>query len=328
MDIKKEMTPETWNNTRNVYLSVVLPAYNEEENIKILYANVKKALDALKRTYEIIFIDDGSTDNTFAVLQDLYKGDSTLKLIKLRKNFGQTPAMSAGIDNAEGDIIITMDSDLQNDPQDIENLLKKLDEGYDIVSGWRKDRKDKAISRKIPSKIANWMIGAMTGVKIHDYGCTLKAYRASILKEMHLYSDMHRFIPAMGRLSGSKVAEIVVRHHPRIHGKSKYGISRTIKVMLDVISIKLITQFSSMPLRLFGNAALMVLFLSFLLSLKTLQMYILHEGYSSFPLVIPSATILLFFLGMYLACLGFLSELILKMSDFRLSRVKTTFTQL
>lgn len=319
---------EMKNNSQNIDMSIVIPAYNEEDNIRILYANIKKTLDTLKKTNEIIFIDDGSSDNTFAILQDLYKSDSTLKLIKLRKNFGQTPAMSAGIDNAEGDIIITMDSDLQNDPQDIANLLKKIDEGYDIVSGWRKDRKDKAVSRKIPSKIANWLIGVMTGVKIHDYGCTLKAYRASALKEMHLYSDMHRFIPAMGRLSGSKVAEIVVKHHPRIHGKSKYGISRTGKVMLDVISIKIITQFSSMPLRLFGSAALIVLFLSFLLTFKTLQMYILHEGYSSFPLVIPSVAILFSFLGLYLACLGLLSELILKMSDFRLSKVKAAFTQL
>ena len=310
------------NNKQNIDISIVIPSYDEEENIQILYAAIKNVLDNLGKKYEIIFVDDGSTDNTFTILNNLYKQDKALKIVKLRKNFGQTPALSAGIDIAKGRIVITMDADLQNDPEDIPRLLAKLDEGYDIVSGWRKDRKDKTLTRKMPSKIANWLIGAITGVKIHDYGCTLKAYRASIIKEMHLYSDMHRFIPALGILTGAKIAEIIVKHHPRIYGKSKYGISRTGKVILDLITVKLITQFSSRPLHLFGMAGALILFAGFLFGVRSLHLYIVNINKAFFPIIIPTTCILLCFLGLYMIGLGILSELIIKMGDFRISKIK------
>ncbi len=309
-------------NTRNIYLSVVIPAYNEEENIGILYASVKKVLETLCKKYEIVFVDDGSTDKTYDTLREIHQNDRALKVIKLRKNFGQTPALTAGIENAGGDIIITMDADLQNDPEDIPRLLEKMSEGYDIVSGWRKDRKDRAITRKIPSKIANWLIGAITGVRIHDYGCTLKAYRNSIIKGMHLYSDMHRFMPALGTLTGARTTEMEVKHHPRRFGKSKYGISRTGKVLLDLITVKLITRFSSRPLHLFGLVGITFLCASAFFCLKSVQLYLSYDTNRSFPLVIPSVFFLFSFLGFALLCFGVLSEMILNASDFRVFALK------
>jgi len=313
------------NSRQNIDMSIVIPAYNEEKNIQILYSSLKNVLNCLAKTYEIIFAEDGSIDNTFNILQSLYEKDRTLKIIKLRKNFGQTLALAAGIDLARGDIIITMDADLQNDPADIPRLLSKLDEGYDIVSGWRKDRKDKAITRKIPSKMANWIIGSMTGVRIHDYGCTLKAYRASFIKNMHLYSDMHRFLPALGAVTGAKITEIPVTHHPRMYGKSKYGISRTGKVLFDLLAIKLITQFSSQPLHLFGLIGAFSLLIGTFFGIRSFQLYI-YNIKERFSIVIPAVFFLSYFLGFYLIGLGVLSELALKMSDFRISRMKPILT--
>ena len=233
-------------------LSVVVPVFNEEDNIEPLYEAITSSLSDGSKSYEIIFVDDGSSDNTFGCALRIANQDDRLKLIKFRRNFGQTPAMAAGIDYANGNIIVTMDGDLQNDPRDIMTLVEHIHQGSDLVVGWRHNRKDKLISRKIPSRIANWLIGKVTGVPIKDNGCSLKAYRADLIKRVPLYSEMHRFIPAMSSLAGAKIAEIKVRHHARVHGESKYGLSRIYKVLFDLISIKTITSFSSRSLRWFG----------------------------------------------------------------------------
>lgn len=224
-------------------ISIVIPAYNEEKNIPILYQKLKEILEKIGQSYEIIVIDDGSTDSTYQILKDLASKDPTLKVIRFKRNYGQTAAIYAGFQHAQGDVIITLDADLQNDPQDIPLLLKKLEEGYDVVSGWRKDRKDPFISRKLPSMIANWIIACVTGVHIHDYGCTLKAYKREIAQRLELYGDMHRFLPALTKKHGAKVAEVVVRHHPRMYGKSKYGISRTVRVALDILLVKFLNEY-------------------------------------------------------------------------------------
>ncbi len=208
----------------DIDVSVVVPLYNEEESINFLYDSITNVMIGLNRRYEIIFVDDGSSDETFELAKAIHEKDSNLKVIKFRKNYGQTPAMQAGFDHAKGRIIVSMDGDLQNDPKDIPKFLEKIEEGYDIVWGWRKNRKDKVVTRKIPSKIANWMIGTITGVKIHDNGCSLKAYKSATIKKTRLYSEMHRFIPAMTSITGSNYTEIVVNHHARKFGKSKYGI--------------------------------------------------------------------------------------------------------
>ncbi len=209
-------------------ISVIIPIFNEEGNIESLYRGLKSTLEELKKDYEIIFIDDGSSDRSFEVLDKISKGDAKVRVIGFKRNFGQTAAIAAGFDYAKGEILITMDGDLQNDPQDIPQLLKKIETGYDIVSGWRKKRKDSLLTRRVPSKIANWIISTLTGVKLKDYGCTLKAYRREIVKHINLYGEMHRFIPALASWAGAQVAEIEVNHRPRKHGSSKYGISRSL----------------------------------------------------------------------------------------------------
>jgi len=222
----------------NKYLSIIVPLFNEEESILPLYESIVRTIDPLDVRYEILFVDDGSKDRTFFKARELAHKDNRLRVIRFRKNYGQTAAMTAGIDQARGDILVTMDGDLQNDPGDIPEFIKKIREGYDIVCGWRHKRQDKLISRRIPSVVANWIIGKITGVPIKDNGCSLKAYRGEIIKSIPLYSDMHRFIPAMTSLAGTRVAEIKVNHHPRRFGVSKYGISRIYKVMIDLLVIK------------------------------------------------------------------------------------------
>ncbi len=220
-----------------------------------MYEALVNALDPLELQYELIFVDDGSRDDTYKIANNLAIADSRLRVIKFRRNYGQTPAMAAGIDNARGKVLITMDGDLQNDPKDIPNFLKKINEGYDIVVGWRYNRQDKLVSRKIPSKIANWIIGKVTGVPVKDNGCSLKAYRRTLIQEIPLYSDMHRFIPAMASLSGARIAEIKVQHHSRVFGESKYGLWRIYKVLIDLLSIKTIVSFASRPLIWFSILA-------------------------------------------------------------------------
>ena len=236
-------------------LSIIVPLYNEEESVIPLYNAIHQAVQPLNLDYEILFVDDGSKDNTILVAEQLASEKSHLRIIKFRRNYGQTPAMAAGIDHARGNVLVTMDGDLQNDPDDIPMLLQKLEEGYDIVVGWRHNRQDKLITRKIPSRIANWIIGKITGVPIKDNGCSLKAYRASVIKNIPLYSEMHRFIPAMTSLAGTRIAEVKVRHHARLFGDSKYGLSRIYKVLIDLLAIKTILSFFSRPLIIFSIIA-------------------------------------------------------------------------
>ncbi|MDH4130042.1 MAG: glycosyltransferase family 2 protein [Spirochaetota bacterium] len=250
------------NKVKNI--SIVVPFYNEEENIKNLYHKLKDELEKINISYEIIFIDDGSIDNTYNLMKELAITDNNVKTIKFKFNCGQTAAMQAGFDFAKNEIIIPMDGDLQNDPSDIPRLISKIEEGYDVVSGWRKDRKDKTFSRILPSKIANKVISLIGKVHLHDYGCSLKAYRKDILKNVNLYGEMHRFIPIYASWYGAKVAEIPVTHHPRTKGVSKYGISRTFKVILDLVTIKFLGRYSTKPIYFFGSLSFFSIFLAFL----------------------------------------------------------------
>lgn len=242
-------------------VSIVVPFFNEEDNIERVYRAIVCALEPSGLRFEMVFVDDGSGDQTFARAVSLAAADSRVRVIKFRRNFGQTPAMAAGIREGRGDILVTMDGDLQNDPLDIPIFLDRIKEGYDLVVGWRHARKDKLITRKIPSQIANWLIGKVTGVPIKDNGCSLKAYRSDVIKCIPLYSEMHRFIPAMASISGSRIAEVKVRHHARKFGSSKYGISRVYKVLLDLIMIKTITGFSVRPFRWFLALSIPCLFI-------------------------------------------------------------------
>ena len=234
-------------------LSIVVPIYNEEENIRALHESVAAALNNSGLDYELILVDDGSTDGSFPLLKEIAGLDPRVKVIRFRRNFGQTAAMTAGFDAASGRIVVPMDGDLQNDPNDIPRLLEKIHEGNDVVSGWRKDRMDAYLNRKLPSVLANFLISRMTGVKLHDYGCTLKAYRREVLDGINLYGEMHRFVPALASQVGARVAEIPVNHRHRLHGKSKYGISRTMRVILDLMTVKFLLSYSTKPIQLFGK---------------------------------------------------------------------------
>ncbi len=245
-----------------VDLSVVVPLYNEQDSVRPLYEAIDRSLEGISRWSEIVFVDDGSVDATFARAEALAAEDPRLRVVKFRRNYGQTPAMAAGIDLARGEYIVTMDGDLQNDPADIRHFVDKLDEGYDIVVGWRFNRQDKLISRKIPSRIANWIIGKVTGVPIKDNGCSLKGFRANVIKNVPLYSEMHRFIPAMASMAGPRLAEIKVRHHARQFGSSKYGLSRVYKVLFDLLTIRMVSGFAERPLTWFALLALPFFLLS------------------------------------------------------------------
>ncbi|MCS7308359.1 MAG: glycosyltransferase family 2 protein [Aquificaceae bacterium] len=293
------------------YLSVVIPAYNEEENIPLLYQKLKEVLQNLEEEYEIIFVDDGSTDRTWEKLKEIAHKDKRVKLIRFKKNYGQTAAMYAGFQHASGKVIISMDADLQNDPEDIPRLLEKIQEGYDIVSGWRKDRKDPFLSRRLPSMVANWIISRVTGVKLHDYGCTLKAYRADIIKRLELYGDMHRFLPALTKNLGAKVTELPVKHHPRAFGKSKYGIGRTVRVILDIFLVKFLNEYINKPMYVFGTVG----FLLFSLGILTLFYLVfiklfLDEDIGGRPLLILS--VLFTLAGIQLISTGIIAELLVR----------------
>ena len=236
-------------------VSVVVPLLNEQDNIGPLYEQITQTLTDVYK-YEIIFVDDGSSDNSFNVLAKLQKADAGMRVICFRKNFGQTAALSAGFAHARGKVIVAIDADLQNDPADIPKMLAKLDEGFDVVSGWRKKRHDNAVTRLLPSKIANWLIAKITGVKLHDFGCTLKVYRREVLAETKLYGEMHRFIPALASWSGARIAEMVVNHRPRTAGTAKYGLGRTLKVLLDLVTVKFLGSYSTKPIYIFGGMGL------------------------------------------------------------------------
>jgi glycosyltransferase involved in cell wall biosynthesis len=291
-------------------LSVVVPVYNEEECVIPLYASLVDACDQLDVPYELIFVDDGSQDQTFPRLRRLHAGDLRVKVIRFRKNFGQTAAMEAGFRYANGKVIISMDGDLQNDPKDIPKFLQKIDEGYDIVCGWRKDRRDRLISRKIPSVLANRLISLLTGVNIHDNGCSLKAYRSSVIKRVPLYSEMHRFIPAMATLTGAKIIEIITTHHARRFGRSKYGLSRIWKVFLDLFLIKMLTSFAERPALWFGLFSGPACCLG-----TTCLMGLLIAGSSG--VVLSALSFLFFSLAGHLLAMGLLAEMVLRTGDFR-----------
>lgn len=234
-------------------VSVVIPVFNEQDSVEPLLRALHESLSKLGRTYEIVLVDDGSTDGTWSRLEAGAKQYPHLRLIRLRRNFGQTAAMSAGFDHARGQVVVTLDADLQNDPADIGLLLERVDAGADVVSGWRKDRQDKLITRRLPSVMANALISRITGVRLHDYGCTLKAYRREVLQGVRLYGEMHRFIPALASWVGGRLEEVVVRHHPRRYGQSKYGLARTSRVILDLITVKFILHYSRGPIQIFGR---------------------------------------------------------------------------
>lgn len=288
--------------------SIVVPIYNEQDNIEELYHSITSSLGASGFEYEILMVDDGSSDGSFKLLQQLAAVDRNVKVIRLRRNFGQTAAMSAGFDAACGEVIIPMDGDLQNDPADIPRLMAKLHEGYDVVSGWRSDRKDTFVTRKIPSMIANSLISYFTGVHLHDYGCTLKAYRREVLDGINLYGEMHRFVPALASLVGAKVTEIPVNHRPRLHGVSKYGISRTLRVVLDLMTVKFLLAYSTKPIQLFGKWGVYTLLAGMTTGSLTVYMkFFEHISMNRNPLLILTA--FLIFMGVQFIVLGLLGEL-------------------
>lgn len=253
-------------------VSVVVPICNELENIPLLYQQLAAVLPCLARPWEIVFVDDGSTDGSSERLKELASRDARVKIVRFRRNYGQTAAMQAGIQHSGGDVIVTLDGDLQNDPLDIPVLVKKLDEGYDLVHGWRKQRHDTLLTRKIPSRIANWLISRVTGFPIHDLGCTLKAIRREIAVELELYGEMHRFIPILAHQRGARCVEVVTRHHPRRFGQTKYGLSRTVRVLLDLITVKYMLDYFASPMKLFGRFGLGCLVVALFAGLATAAM--------------------------------------------------------
>jgi len=292
-------------------LSIVVPVYNEEENIASLYQQLTAVLEPLGREYEIICVDDGSMDRSFAMLAELAEQDPRIKVIQFRRNFGQTAGFSAGFDYAEGDVVITIDADLQNDPTGIPLLLDKMDEGYDLVSGWRANRQDSYLSRRLPSTIANWLIAKTTGVQVHDRGCSLRAHRREVVKQMRLYGELHRFIPDMASWVGVTMAEVPVKHRPRRFGKSKYGISRTFRVILDLITVRFLLSYSTRPIHIFGSLGL----LSFLAGLGmgvylTVLKLVTGQEIGGRPLLMLS--VLLMLVGVQMVAMGLLGELIVR----------------
>jgi len=291
-------------------LSLFLPVLDEEENLRPMHAKISAALDQLGKTAEVIFVDDGSTDKSLSILKEIAAEDARVRVISLRRNYGQTAAMSAGIDAAKGDILIPMDADLQNDPADISRLLQKLDEGYDVVSGWRKDRQDKLISRKIPSQIANRIISWIGGVPLHDYGCSLKAYRRDVIQDVKLYGEMHRFIPIYASWAGARVTEIPVDHHARTMGKSKYGISRTIKVIFDLMTIKFMASYQTKPIYVFGTFGMGALAFSIVATLWAIVLKIQGTSFIQTPL--PVVAVVMLAISVQFFLMGLLAELLVR----------------
>jgi glycosyltransferase involved in cell wall biosynthesis len=295
----------------NETLSILIPVYNEEGNLSLLYEKLVAALKKVGRPYEVLFVDDGSSDGTMEILLDLREKNPNVKIISFSRNFGQTAALSAGIDSSKGDIIIPMDGDLQNDPEDILMLLQKIEEGYDVVSGWRKGRKDPFLTRRLPSIIANKIISWIGGVYLHDYGCTLKAYRRDILKNIRLYGEMHRFIPIYAQWIGARVSEIPVRHFSRGSGSSKYGMSRVFKVILDLMVVKFLLSYSQKPIYVFGGLGLLMI-LGAILSGGYAVYLKLFTGLSFILTPLPLLCVLLLVLGFLSILMGFLAELLIR----------------
>ena len=302
-----------------VALSIIVPVFNEEESILPLYRRLCRACSSLTKPYELVFIDDGSRDRSFGILKRIADRDMHVKVIRFRKNFGQTAAMAAGFAYSNGELIVSMDGDLQNDPADIPRLISKIEEGFDVVCGWRKNRQDKLWSRRLPSVAANWIIGRVTGVPIHDNGCSLKAYRASVIKNVALYGDMHRFIPALSTLTGARITEIVVNHHPRRFGKSKYGITRVWRVALDIITVKLVTGSASRPALWFGLPSFPIFGFGFAALVLAFGMY--SEQQPSEWLTLSTTAVLFLLLGVHLLAMGIIGELSMRTGDYAPQKV-------
>jgi len=296
---------------RPLDISVVVPIYNEVDSIPTLIDKIADILSKSQYSYEIICVDDGSTDGSTELLKQVAPKRTDLKAILLRRNYGQTPAMAAGFNYAKGEIIVTLDADLQNDPEDIPVAIDKLAEGYDLVSGWRKNRQDAKLTRLLPSKIANWLIAKVTGVKIHDYGCSLKAYRAELLADLNLYGELHRFLPALAYIEGAKITEIPVRHHPRRHGSSKYGLDRTFRVLMDLLTIWFMKKFLTRPMHVFGSLGLISLISGFILGVYLTFLKLgLGENIGNRPLLILVAILIV--TGLQLFSFGLIGELLIR----------------
>ena len=297
--------------TRHIKYSIVAPLYNEAANVTALYVRLTQVMEGLDEPYEIVFVDDGSADQTPKTLSEIYESDSRVKVITLRRNFGQTPALKAGFDAARGDIIISMDGDLQHDPEEIPLFVAKIDEGYDIVSGWRAQRRDRWLTRRLPSRIANWMMAKLSGVKLHDFGTTFKAYRRETIQNIQLYGELHRFIPALAAWSGARIAEVPINNPPRQNGKSNYGISRTLHVFLDLLSIKFLLDFSTRPLHFFGPLGLLAtgtgMTIGCFLAFQKLLFHtaiMVQQG----PVLVTAAMLIV--AGILILCLGLAAEIL------------------
>lgn len=290
-------------------LTITVPIYNEEQNIAPLYEKISAAMGKLGKRWELVLVDDGSSDNSPVLLDELAQRDPHVTVVHFRRNYGQTAAMMAGMDHARGDIIVPMDGDLQNDPDDIGKLLAKIDEGFDVVSGWRKDRKDNAIKRNLPSRIANELISRVSGVHLHDYGCSLKAYRRDVLDGVKLYGEMHRFVPVYAAWNGARVTEMEVTHHPRLHGESKYGLERVIKVVLDLIVVKFLFRYASKPIYVFGGFGFLSILLGGLLGITALALKAIY-GTSLIQTPLPLLSVFLCVVGILSILMGLLAEML------------------
>ena len=306
-------------------LSIVIPVFNEAENLKALDNSIHDVLDRLPQlNWEVIYIDDGSTDSSFQILEELATSDPERTVaIELRRNFGQTAAIAAGIDHARGEIIILMDADLQNDPADIPMLLEKIEQGYDVVSGWRVNRQDTFITRTLPSRMANWLISTVTGVRLHDYGCTLKAYRREVITGFRLYGEMHRFIPAYANSVGARMIEVPVHHHERKFGKTKYGLTRTFKVILDLFTVKFLISYANKPIYLFGGVGIGLILIS---SVTLLYLFIRRVGFGISVTRSPffAVSIMILILGFQSILMGLIAELLVR--TYHESQRKPTYT--
>jgi len=298
-------------------LSIVVPVFNEEENVAILHQQIAEALQDTSLSYEVIFVDDGSVDRTVERLREICSRDHRVTALRFRRNYGQTAAVQAGFDFSQGAAVVTMDGDLQNDPVDIPRLLQALDEGFDVISGWRKERQDRAVTRRLPSKVANWMIGSMTGVHVHDNGCMMKAYRGDLVRKARLYAEMHRFLVPMLTLSGCRIKEMVVNHRARQFGESKYGLSRIWKVLLDLLTVKMLLRFSSHPATWFAILGVPFGFLGIVSGIGSILLYVTKSDLEAFPVILPAITVLSFFLAAHLLLLGMFAELTVTLGDSR-----------
>ena len=292
-------------------ISIIIPVYNEAENVRILFKALYGVLEKLTIEYEVIFIDDGSNDQTVKQIIESIEKHPEFKLIVLRRNYGQTAAMMAGFDHSSGDIIVSMDGDLQSDPEDIPRLLAKIEEGFDVCSGWRKNRKDNSITRTLPSRLANLLISWVSGVKLNDYGCTLKAYRRDVMKNVRLYGEMHRFIPIYASWNGANISEIEVNHHPRVHGKSSYGLERTFKVILDLIVVKFMSSYAQKPIYVFGGFGLLSMVAS-AFSFAGMIYYKFWGDKSFIETPLPLVTVMLFSIGTISILLGLIAEIVIR----------------